>query len=82
MLKIYDLLTVLESSTVTSPHFSQARTMIREELETIAESIEDSDLRNSIMNVALSWRKLDSVGTLEGYVNAVRDLKALLQKLA
>lgn len=81
MLKIYDLLTVLESSTVTSPHFSQARMMIQEELDTIAEGIDEPALRNSVMNVRQTWSKLGSVGTLESYAIAVKDLKAILKKL-
>lgn len=82
MSKIYDLLTVLESSTVTSPHFTQAREMIQDELTALGESVTDPTLRDSVMNSLQVWRRLDSRGTLMVYAAAITELKAVLKSLA
>lgn len=82
MPKIYDLVTVLESSTVASPHFVKARAMILEELEILSENVEEPALRDSVINVRQSWRKLESSGMLENYVTAIKDLKIMLKKLS
>lgn len=82
MSKIYDLLTVLESSTVTSPHFIQAREMIQEELVALGESVMDPTLRDSVMNSLQVWRRLDTRGSLMVYATAITELKAVLKSLA
>jgi hypothetical protein len=82
MSKIYDLLTVLESSTITSPHFAQAKMMIQDELVVLGDRITEQTLRGSVSNLLQSWRGLDNTGSLTAYVAAVTDLKAVLKAVS
>lgn len=82
MPKLKDLLHDLEAAQITSHSFIKAKVEIQDGLYRMTESVSDPVLNQAIVSIYTKWRKLGGdAGTLQGYLNAIADLKIVLDSL-